>query len=95
MQQFHIYALIEVHEPVAKRNHFHHRFTKVGVEVAGLHKEAKNIAALFQVAKAVNGDNVRSNVDAALYGSLKCALDRQSSCKVIPERRQSDPPMLL
>jgi hypothetical protein len=84
-----------VHEPVAKHNHFHHRFAKARVEVASLNEETEDIAAFFQFAKAVDGDNVRSNVDAALYSSLKGALDGQSPRKVIPQRRQCTLLMLL
>ena len=86
---------IEVHKPVAECDHFHHGFAKVRVEVASLDEEAEDIAAFLQFTKAVDGDNVRGDVCAALYGSLKGALDRQSTRKVILECRQRNFLMLL
>ena len=77
-----IKAPVDVHDPVAKADHFGHLSGILIVQIAGLGQDEEDISLFFQSAQPIHRDNVVPYVGATLGGSLERSFDRQLYRKV-------------
>lgn len=94
-QFLHIHIPIEMHQPVAKADHSHHRLAKGPVKVACINQKLVDIPAFLGMAQLINRNDVGGNVGTALDSGLKSPFYGQLAGKINFELFQSNGLLLL